>query len=695
MQRGNESRRNSPWRPVSIVCGKLLPTLQAYLETEMSERSDNESSQSPVSANRTTQPLISVVVPVFNAEKTLQSCLDALVSQELAEEQYEVIVIDNGSTDGTWSIIQSYGSRVRGIQELKTQSSYAARNAGVRASRAELIAFTDADCVPDSRWLRCLLESFNNNPGVGCVAGEVLAFNPVAPVERFSAQAGILRQRKSLNHRYRPYAQTANVAYRRKVFEQIGLFNGSLKSAGDADFCWRMQEQTGWELCFNEAATVQHRHRSTTRELWKQYVRYAQGNNALELLYPDYREPFRGNVSGCLRKLIVLARQSGKYLGCTLRMCDCESISREALNFAFYDVVRHCAYAFGRIRAARVKVSKSTDALQEMSCGSDYSLGVSVRPERADWSMPWLFEMDQSAMASDQVKLSRSPVASVIIRAKNEEALIGEVLTAIYQQTVRDVEVILVDSGSTDRTLEIARKFPLKIIEIRPEEFTFGRALNIGCRAAQGEFLVFVSAHAVPLTANWLACLISHFDEANVAAVWGKETRNKASRPRERIVRQNLEMFLSNYNFGLCNGNAAVRADIWRLYAFDELLPYTEDKEWAWRVLRAGYTIVHDGQALVWHYHDETLRQIWYRAHREYVGFANFLELPLPSRGEVLRRVCEQALRESLYGATWRQRIRTLTVGLPSIIVREMGRYTGLREGRTVVRSATREKVLT
>jgi len=282
--------------------------------------------------------------------------------------------------------------------------------------------------------------------------------------------------------------------------------------------------------------------------------------------------------------------------------------------------------------------------------------------------------------------MSRHPVASIIIRAKNEEALVGEVLTAVYEQTVRDVEVILVDSGSTDRTLEIARTFPLKIIEIRPEEFTYGRALNIGCEAAQGEFLVFVSAHAVPLTANWLACLLTHFADANVAAVWGACTEKKTDLPNERVVRQDLRMFLSNCYFGLSNTNAAIRADVWRLHAFDELLPYTEDKEWAWRVLNDGYTVVHDSSALVWHYHDETLRQICYRAHLTHVGLANFLEFALPSRWEVLRRVCEQALRQSWYGATWRQRIGPLTVALPSLIAREIGSYTGLRKGKTPVR---------
>lgn len=339
---------------------------------EMSEQAANEFSKPSISTvGVSTPPLISVVVPAFNAEKTLRGCLNTLVSQELPKEQYEVIVVDNGSTDGTWRIIQSYGSPVRGLQETKLRGSYAARNAGVRASQGKFIAFTDADCVPDIRWLRFLMENFDN-PGLGCVAGEVLPFNPVTAVEKFAARASILSQKRALKNRNRPYAQTANVAFRRRVFEQIGLFNSSLKSGGDADFCWRMQEQTSWELCFNDAAIVLHHHRSSLPELWKQFVRYGQGNAALQLLYADYRQPSLASVFGCLRKLLTLGRYAGRYLVCTLLMRKAQKITREALDFAFYDFVRHSAYIFGRLRGSRAKVSKSAgmnDVLQNVSCG--------------------------------------------------------------------------------------------------------------------------------------------------------------------------------------------------------------------------------------------------------------------------------------------------------------------------------------
>jgi len=305
-------------------------------------------------------PLVSVVVPAFNAEKTLRDCLNALVAQDFPKDEYEIIVVDNRSTDTTWSIIQSYGSLVHGLKETRLQSSYAARNVGVRASRGELIAFTDADCVPDRSWLRLLVEKFSS-PEVGCVAGEVLPFSSETAVEKFAAQAGILRQRSTLIHRYRPYAQTANLIFRRKVFEQIGLFNGTLKSGGDADFCWRMQARSGWEFCFNDAALVLHHHRSSVAELWKQYVRYGRGHADLEQLYADYREPTLANVILCGRKLIKFGRYAVRCVICTLLMQKARRKNLDALKFSFYDLIRHVAYTFGKFRGAKKKTSTSVE----------------------------------------------------------------------------------------------------------------------------------------------------------------------------------------------------------------------------------------------------------------------------------------------------------------------------------------------
>jgi glycosyltransferase involved in cell wall biosynthesis len=337
----------------------------------MDERTVSELNPAPIcSARAGLSPLISVVVPAFNAEKTLQGCLEALLSQEFPKQQYEVIVVDNGSTDRTWTIIQSYAPAVRSLQETRVHNSYAARNVGVRASLGKLIAFTDADCVPDPMWLRRLVENFDT-PMLGCVAGEILPFNPVTPAEKFAAQTRMLSQSKTQNHPYRPYAVTANVAYRREVFEQIGLFNSSLQSGGDADFCWRMQQQTSWGLCFNDAPIVLHHHRTSWPELWKQFVRYGQGDAALQALYTDYRQPFLGSVFRCLRRLLILAGCATRYLVSSSLRQRSHNMTREAVNFAFYDFIRNAAFTFGKLRGSRASSSKclkqsrqSVDALQ-------------------------------------------------------------------------------------------------------------------------------------------------------------------------------------------------------------------------------------------------------------------------------------------------------------------------------------------
>ena len=97
---------------------------------------------------------------------------------------------------------------------------------------------------------------------------------------------------------------------------------------------------------------------------------------------------------------------------------------------------------------------------------------------------------------------------SIVIRCFNEEQHIGRLLSGIIQQTIKDLEIIVVDSGSTDATLAIASRYPVQILSIRPEEFSFGRSLNIGCQAANGEFIILASAHIYPLYKDWLEQLL-------------------------------------------------------------------------------------------------------------------------------------------------------------------------------------------
>ncbi|MDP9352066.1 MAG: glycosyltransferase, partial [Chloroflexota bacterium] len=253
---------------------------------------------------------VSIIVPVFNGEHTLRACLDSLVAQDFPEGHYEILVVDNGSTDSTPAIIDSYGPRVRGLTETRVRSSYAARNTAIRASHGYILAFTDADCIPDPKWLSLLVAGFAD-PTVGCVGGEVLALDPSTPAERYGHRRGILRQASSLKATYRPYFVTANVAYRREVFDQIGLFQFGLETGGDVDMCWRLQEQTDWELRLQSDASVLHHHRTGTRELWRQYQRYGRGRTILRALYPDHPRTSYESPVESLRRLFRLARHTG------------------------------------------------------------------------------------------------------------------------------------------------------------------------------------------------------------------------------------------------------------------------------------------------------------------------------------------------------------------------------------------------
>ena len=215
------------------------------------------------------------------------------------------------------------------------------------------------------------------------------------------------------------------------------------------------------------------------------------------------------------------------------------------------------------------------------------------------------------------------PRCSVVIRCCNEEQHIARLLSGITQQTIRYAEIIVVDSGSTDATLSIASRYPVKISHIHPDEFSFGRSLNIGCQVARSKFIVFASAHAYPVYKDWLERLLAPFSEPQVALVYGKQRGNETTKYSEHRVFDKWfpdESVLCQDHPFCNNANAAIRRSLWEQQSYDETLTGLEDVDWAKRAIESGHRIAYVADADIVHVHDEVYRQIYNRYWREAIG---------------------------------------------------------------------------
>jgi len=236
-------------------------------------------------------PFLSVIIPIYNGETDLPDLVDCLWNQDYPANRVEYLLVDNNSGDRTAELLQTFAStsQARGItltplQEHHIQSAYAARNRGIRSARGTILIFTDMDCRPCPQWLSRLIRPFADS-SVGLVAGEVAGLPSKHWLEIYADRQKTLSQKHTLDHPFRPYGQTANLAVRRQAFEMVGIFRPYLTTGGDADICWRIQRETNWAIAFAESAIVYHRHRSTLADLRRQWYRYGCSNRYLNELH--------------------------------------------------------------------------------------------------------------------------------------------------------------------------------------------------------------------------------------------------------------------------------------------------------------------------------------------------------------------------------------------------------------------------
>ncbi len=213
---------------------------------------------------------------------------------------------------------------------------------------------------------------------------------------------------------------------------------------------------------------------------------------------------------------------------------------------------------------------------------------------------------------------------SIVIRAYNESANLGRLLEGIAFQTRRGVETILVDSGSTDATIRIAESHGAKIVSIPPDEFTFGRSLNVGIRAASGKFIAIASAHVYPVYPDWLDCLLRPFENPKVAIVYGKQRGEGTSKFSEHRIFQQWfpDSDVSHQLTPFCNNaNAAIRRSLWDEHPYDEALTGLEDLAWAKWAQSQAWQIAYAAHAEVIHVHRETPKGVYNRYRREGMAF--------------------------------------------------------------------------
>lgn len=216
------------------------------------------------------------------------------------------------------------------------------------------------------------------------------------------------------------------------------------------------------------------------------------------------------------------------------------------------------------------------------------------------------------------------PRVSIIIRTFNEEKHLGNLLRAIKEQNYQDYEIILVDSGSTDRTLEIARANCDRIIQIQSRDFTFGYSLNVGCRQSQGDYFVIISAHATPIDAHWLTNIIAPFENEQVAMVYGRhigaqETKYSEKRDFEKYF-GTLEDNKHPLPHFANNANSAIRARVWQSHHFNEYLTGLEDLDWSRWAQEQGFKVKYAPGAAVYHIHQESWPQVYNRYRREAIA---------------------------------------------------------------------------
>ena len=219
---------------------------------------------------------------------------------------------------------------------------------------------------------------------------------------------------------------------------------------------------------------------------------------------------------------------------------------------------------------------------------------------------------------------------SIVIRTLNEETYLSELLSLIVAQERDgfDIEIVIIDSGSTDETLNIAKEFNTRITHITKDNFTFGRSLNLGSTFSRGEILVYISGHCVPVGVDWLKSLVKPIRDGVAGFTYGRQIGRDTTKFAERKIFDKYFPEISKIpqaGFFCNNANSAINRNVWLQFKFDEDITGLEDMELAKRYCIEQGKIAYVANASVYHIHNERWRHTKRRYEREAIALQKIM----------------------------------------------------------------------
>lgn len=282
---------------------------------------------------------------------------------------------------------------------------------------------------------------------------------------------------------------------------------------------------------------------------------------------------------------------------------------------------------------------------------------------------------------------------SIIIRTLNEDKYLDELLIAIKNQKIdhAKIEVVIIDSGSTDNTIEIAKSHECRITYIAKNDFTFGRSLNIASDFARGDILVYISGHCIPTNSNWISNLVDPIKNGKAGYTYGGQIGRDTTKYSETMIFKKYfpdEKGKNFFEFFCNNANSAISKTVWKKYLFNEDITGLEDMELAKRYYKDGGIIEYISSAKVFHIHDESWVQTKRRYEREALAMKEILPEMQINFFDLVRYISTSVFSDSKE-ALYEKKFFKEFIG---IIKYRFAQYVGTFQGNRIIKKISDKK---